>query len=242
MPPRAVTFDVNYTLLVDPDRHGGTRARLRRVHAWLHELGHEVGADRLQEAYDAAERARMDAWRDRRHLATERAVESMLAFLGVDGGPHERAALALDLERPEPGWRLDAVPGTRPALERLRAAGCRLGVVSNLGYVPGRLIREQLARTGLAELFEPPAMIFSDEDGRCKPHPEVFLLALRRLGADPGDAVHVGDSRLADVAGARAAGMRTVRYAGCRDDGDGPEADRVVHRYRDLGAALGLDG
>ena len=46
--------------------------------------------------------------------------------------------------------------------------------------------------------------------GLVKPDPRIFHLALGRLGIAPEQAVMVGDSPSADVAGARAAGARAA--------------------------------
>jgi glycerol-1-phosphatase len=43
-----------------------------------------------------------------------------------------------------------------------------------------------------------------------KPHAPIFEMALERLGCRPSEAVMVGDGLTTDVAGGRAAGMRTV--------------------------------
>ena len=79
-----------------------------------------------------------------------------------------------------------------------------------------------------------------------KPHAPMFVAALEATGARPGDAVHIGDLRRTDVAGARAAGMAAVRFAGVHDDGwleedcRDAEADAVLYRWADLPALLGL--
>ena len=53
------------------------------------------------------------------------------------------------------------------------------------------------------------------------------------------EAVHVGDLKFTDVAGARSAGMRVVRFTGCADDlEDGPEADAVISSHAELEGAL----
>jgi FMN phosphatase YigB (HAD superfamily) len=46
--------------------------------------------------------------------------------------------------------------------------------------------------------------------GYQKPHPAIFLHALELLGAAPQDAIHVGDDPVADVDGARRAGIEPV--------------------------------
>jgi putative hydrolase of the HAD superfamily len=74
----------------------------------------------------------------------------------------------------------------------------------------------------------------------------MFHAALDATGAEPGRAIHIGDLRRTDVAGARAVGMGTIRFAGVHDDGwteedaVGEEADAVLHRWADLGGLIGL--
>jgi FMN phosphatase YigB (HAD superfamily) len=46
--------------------------------------------------------------------------------------------------------------------------------------------------------------------GVAKPDPEIFHLALKRLGTQASDAVMLGDVPKFDVDGARAAGVRAV--------------------------------
>lgn len=71
-----------------------------------------------------------------------------------------------------------------------------------------------------------------------KPEAPLFRMALRRLGLSASQTAMVGDSVTADVAGARAVGMRTVLYApqGAPDD----SADVVVRSFDELARAAGL--
>ncbi len=91
-----------------------------------------------------------------------------------------------------------------PSLERLRASGLRLVVVSNAN---GRL-RSAFERIGLSRYFH--AIVDSTEVGCEKPDPAIFRLALARAGSDPERTVHVGDVYHVDVVGARSAGIRGV--------------------------------
>ena len=82
---------------------------------------------------------------------------------------------------------------------------------------------------------------FSDEVGHYKPAPQIFEAALAALGAEPEEAMHVGDLRRTDIAGAAALGMRTARYRGLHDDPDlesGPEAELVLDSHLELPEAL----
>ena len=91
-----------------------------------------------------------------------------------------------------------------PALEALLERGARLGVVSNWSDRLPAL----LEGLGLARSFE--VVVASASFGRSKPDPAIFLEALRRLGVRPQDAWHVGDHPVADLAGARRAGLRAL--------------------------------
>ena len=56
------------------------------------------------------------------------------------------------------------------------------------------------------------AVVVSDEIGVAKPDPEAFHIALRKIGFSAAQTVYVGDYGKNDIAGARAAGMRTIWY------------------------------
>ena len=132
---------------------------------------------------------------------------------------HEQARLWI---RPE--------PGTIETLRELRAAGLRLAVVSN---ADGRVDRF-LAAAGLADELE--LILDSGDVGIEKPDPRIFELALDRLGLEPHEVVHVGDSWEIDVVGARRAGIRPIYLSGTDREG----ATRIAG-IRDLPAALGLE-
>lgn len=65
-----------------------------------------------------------------------------------------------------------------------------------------------LARIGLHEHFR--FSVSAQETGVAKPDAGIFIHACERLGVEPQHVLHVGDDPLADVGGARAAGMRTA--------------------------------
>lgn len=131
----------------------------------------------------------------------------MLDLLELSGVPPEPAHAALPaLKRAHMDfnfWR--RVPaGLIAGLERARAAGLRLGVVSNS---EGRL-REVLDRVGLSPHLE--LMLDSQLEGVHKPNPEIFRRALARMGVAAEAALYAGDIPEVDVLGARGAGMAGV--------------------------------
>lgn len=90
------------------------------------------------------------------------------------------------------------------ALERIRAVGPRLAVVSNSD---GRL-QHLLDAANLTRWFD--LVVDSHDVGIEKPDPRLFHFVLEQLGVEPGRAVHVGDLYQVDVVGARAAGFHAV--------------------------------
>jgi histidinol-phosphate phosphatase family protein len=114
--------------------------------------------------------------------------------------------------------RVRPMPGARRALDRLRAEGVRLAVVSNQsGIGRGLLTETEVAAVNrrVEELLGPlgPWLVCPHEPGHgcdCrKPAPGLVLAAAERLGVEPERCAVVGDIG-ADVEAARAAGARAV--------------------------------
>jgi FMN phosphatase YigB (HAD superfamily) len=102
------------------------------------------------------------------------------------------------------------------------------------------LVFEALLKvTGLAGLTD--AEVCSEVARSCKPHPEIFHYALRKIGVDASDAMFVGDDVDTDIVGGNRVGMRTALLSGRQftigngSNGD-PEArpDRHIHRLLDV--------
>jgi HAD superfamily hydrolase (TIGR01509 family) len=96
----------------------------------------------------------------------------------------------------------------RDAVEALAARGHRMAVASQS---PLARVQFSLEVTGLAPLFGMHIYVTSMVS-RPKPAPDIYLLAARRLEADPADCVVIEDSP-AGAAAARAAGMQVIGYA-----------------------------
>ena len=95
--------------------------------------------------------------------------------------------------------RVEFYDDVRPALARLRAA-YRLYALSNGNA--------DLVRCGIGHLFEGHVTAISA--GAAKPDARIFAALAEMAGVSPAEVLHVGDDPLADVVGARQAGMQTV--------------------------------
>jgi 2-haloacid dehalogenase len=130
---------------------------------------------------------------------------------------------------------LDPWPDVKPALARLKKAGVRLVILSNLGETT---LRANLDRAGMDHLFE--AVLSTDRVRQFKPSPDAYQMAMDAFGlpkADIGFAAFAGW----DAVGASWFGYRTAwinRASAPPEDLDG----RAAIVSPDISGALALAG
>jgi HAD superfamily hydrolase (TIGR01509 family) len=100
--------------------------------------------------------------------------------------------------------QLQPFPGVMALVARLRRHGYRLGLASSGSQPKVAFGMQALSINGIFE-----AIITGDDVMQSKPHPEIYLLAARRLGAEPAACVAIEDAP-AWVQAAKAAGMRCI--------------------------------
>jgi putative hydrolase of the HAD superfamily len=209
---KAVLFDAGNTLLfLDHDRMAAAVGAV---------LGAPLDRARLAGATGVASRAAEQAGGADR----DRARAYLEALLLAAGVPPERlgeVAVCLQQVHEESHLWCQVAQDTRPALDRLRARGLRLGVVSNSD---GR-VEQALVAAGIRDRFD--VVLDSALVGVEKPDPAIFRAALAALGVAPAEALYVGDLYHVDVVGARAAGMEGVLLGPDRDD-PGPDCVRFA--------------
>ena len=192
---RAVLFDAGNTLLFLD------YARMARAVGIA--LGFPLTAAALaSHAPEASEAMEKASGNDTDRASTY--LEALFRFSGVPANRMREVRDCLrDLHRERHLWS-SVRERTHEALARLRAAGIRLGIVSNSD---GR-VEEALAASGLRQYFE--VVIDSSVVGVEKPDPAIFQAALEALDISPEEALYVGDLYEVDVVGARAAGIEAV--------------------------------
>ncbi len=196
--PRAVTFDAGQTLVELDTAMLATR---------LGERGVVVAEPALAAAQPAA-------WTRYEALVAAGGHEApwqvfmgaLLAGAGVDEGRARTLAAWLWEEQPRANLWRRPVPGMFELAAELAAAGVPVGILSNS---EGRLA-ELIAEIGWTAPFT--VIVDSGRLGVAKPARAIFDHAARALGAAAAEVVHVGDSRTADIDGARAAGMRAIWF------------------------------
>jgi len=223
---RAVLFDVDFTL-ARPGPELGPEGYVR--------AGERHGLRLDPARYDAARDAAVVDLR--RHPELEHDDEIWFRFTerivrGMGGDADSAYACAVEItrawERHENFELYDDVPDV---LAGLRAAGLRIGLVSN----SARDVREFARHHGL----DVDAGISSFQHGRTKPHASIFRAVLDLLGVEPADAVMVGDTIADDIEGALALGMHAILMD---RDGTRPEYEPRIATLNELPALLGLSG
>lgn len=221
---RAVVFDVDFTLArPGPDLGPDGYVRLGRRH------GLELDPARYDDARRAAfttlkRHPELDHDEEIWVLFTQRIIEGM-------GGAGDTYAAAVEMES---AWahahHFELYDDALPVLDVLRAAGLRIGLLSN----SARDLDVFVAHHGLAV----DAVLTSGAHGKTKPHETIFRRMLELLDVAAAEAVMVGDTIEDDVEGALAVGMRAVLVDRERRYPGGPQA---LADLRSLPAALGLD-
>jgi putative hydrolase of the HAD superfamily len=82
-----------------------------------------------------------------------------------------------------------------------------LHIITN-GFVEVQHIK--LKNSDLTKYFN--VIVCSEETGKKKPHKDVFNFALKKAGANPKDAIMIGDSFEADIKGALKVGMKAIWF------------------------------
>lgn len=235
---RAVTFDLWETLLREDESQNARRAEMR-VDVAFDALGGEVTRDALRRAHAEVWRHMELSWKAHRDLAYEAQVR---LFLGIAVGapftgeiPPAVLTTYADAALAAPP-RLD--PHAADVLATVASWNLKIGLISNTGRTPGATLRKILDRAGVLRHFT--VTLFSDETIVRKPLPEIFNRALDALAIPAADAVHVGDSAPDDMAGGKAAGMRTLQIWRGREARSlrSPDADYVVESLDAVPAIL----
>src|SRR6476620_1329385 len=100
--------------------------------------------------------------------------------------------------------RVNLFPSAKMTLEQLREMKLSLAVATSSVSASARPL---LDRTGIRSLFS--VVVTGDEVQQGKPHPDIYLLAAKKLGISPEACLVIEDS-LAGIAAGKAANMRVA--------------------------------
>ncbi len=127
-------------------------------------------------------------------------------------------------------------PEVHNTLADVRGLGLKMGLLSNARS--DWAVREILDRLDLTKHFD--AILTSAALGFRKPRPEPFQQILKLLSLEASEAVMIGNSIEADIAGARPLGIKTIHVIFGDDGADekGTDPNAIVHRMPDIVPAI----
>jgi putative hydrolase of the HAD superfamily len=184
------------------------------------EVDIELGAEDFWRAHYFG-MAALDEFGSRPGAWAEGYVEGVLGGLDVSGPRRDHLRSVLTSARRLSDSRLWRwpVPGSFEALGRLSerrgdsTKPVKVAFVSNSdGTAEQKLVSMGLSQVGPGQGIEVDAIIDSAVVGVTKPDPAIFAMAVDTLGVDASRSVFVGDSRLYDVEGAKAAGLIPLHF------------------------------
>lgn len=205
---RTIFFDVGFTLLRP---YPSIPAICQQV---CQQLDLHIQLDQVQQRMDAAEdfflrqsHTNRDTWADEQAIADFwiRYYMTILHPFVAEADEQRLYQFAYMINQEfEKHTSWEIYPDVLPTLEALRAHGYSMGVISDWGISLGPILRQ----LHLTEYFD--CAIISAVTRLAKPSPSLYELALQRTNAIPDYALHIGDSYIHDVLGARAVGITPV--------------------------------
>ena len=200
------------------------------LYEWFKLHGPEVANNYGIEELHAAREAVLEEHPDQSHNLTflrKAALAKVVVRAGYSEGLAEQAFSVFWQARNQVTLYSDVVP----ALLRFKRS-CTVLALSNGNA--------DLREVGLDALFD--HAVYAADVGAAKPDGAMFRAALELTGLEPNQLLHIGDDPVADMRGAREAGMFTVwlnRKGVCWPDEESPP-DAEVTDLGQLADALGL--
>ena len=96
----------------------------------------------------------------------------------------------------------------KKTLKIIKENNIKIGVVSDL---IANIQIKKLIKLGIAKYID--FIVTSEESGKEKPHPSIFLMALKKANCLPSDAILVGDSIKKDIIGANNVGITPILFS-----------------------------
>jgi len=203
---QAITFDLWNTLIANKSYSG---QRLQIFFQFLQERDLIITFDELRSAFDKKFHFFEVTFEEIefRHINTIDRIMNVLKEIKAEISKADLDQLKQDLESmmlQDPPLLKD---GVKKTLEEL-ASSYQIGLISNTGVTPGRVLSKVLDDHGILDFFD--VTVFSDESGFFKPHSKMFKIPLKKLKCNAQNGIHVGDMLETDIKGANDHKMYSV--------------------------------
>jgi putative hydrolase of the HAD superfamily len=233
MPIKAISFDFWNTLYVDDKILQRHECRVEFLIDLLNKNGFNKSRSDIADSLKYASEKFDFIWeKEHRTLKAEEGLKFALSELGVILPPEDFGIASKFFEEIILEFPPSLIEGVKEAIPIL-SKKYLLGITSDTGYSPGRILRKILENDGLLKYFR--ALTFSDETGFSKPNIKAFLNTINILGVKPEETIHIGDIDRTDIIGAKSIGMKTVLYIGKNGrDKETTSADYVIRSWNEF--------
>lgn len=217
--PKALLLDFGGVIFQTSKRESGRELLVNELQLALTNAGFKISSEELHANLEAGTTALKD-WKNstsRLYAPTElnhRQIIVDYLFSELPEGPREFLAAEAThwlMRRNQIISTHTVRDGIPELLERCKADGIKLGIVSNAHS--GVSHRDLLARAGLDHYFG--VQVYSDEVGIRKPNPEMIHLAAEALGVTAEESWYVGDTFDRDVVAGRRANVGGMIITRC---------------------------
>ena len=177
----------------------------------LKQKGVNLSREEIEKAYDESSERYKPIREREEDISTREQVLIILDCLENPGLINLEEGVLNQLEEILDSQILSELPslneGCEEILSYLHNKNYKLGLISNTGRTPGKVLREVLKRKNIFQLFK--VLTFSDEVRIRKPNPQIFITTLESLNSSPASSLHIGDLLESDILGAKRCGMKT---------------------------------
>jgi putative hydrolase of the HAD superfamily len=205
---RTIFFDAGFTLLhPNPSSPDVCQRVCQQLGLHIHLREFEQRMTEAEEYYFRQTRLKRHTWASEQTI-NEFWIEYYMNLLRPFVEEHDEPRLyelALGITREfdqHTSWQV--YPDVFPVLKKLRANNYTLGVISDWGIALGPILRS----LQLTNYFD--CLLVSAVTRHAKPSPALYELALQRANSIADYTIHIGDSYIHDVLGARAVGITPI--------------------------------
>ena len=205
---QAIMFDLWNTLIINKSY---SKQRVERLFQFLQERDISLSFEELTTAYDRRFHLTEVTFEEIefRHIYTEDRILNVLTELNIVISKDDLDIIKQDLE----SLMLQDPPLLKTSVKKsleILASNYQIGLISNTGVTPGRVLCKVLDGHKILDLFD--VTVFSDETGYFKPHLKMFEIPLKKLNCKSENAIHVGDMLETDIKGANDIQMTSVWF------------------------------
>lgn len=208
---KGITFDFWNTLFSDQDEYIRRKMRVDKCCDVIKKYKN-ISEEDIENSFLETGKISAEYWKKNYKTFTSvQRLETILSILNITINVNESKELINFFEEVTLKVPPQPVNGVRKVIAGL-CKDYKLGIISDTGYSPARILKKLLSNIGISECFS--SLNFSNEVGVAKPHPDIFKKAAEELYLKPEEIVHVGDIYRTDVKGAIENGFNTIHFIG----------------------------